>query len=60
MTSPESVITGSLLSDTDPAVTVKSVELNEALIFTTIGAENLTTGTGIMKVKIWYKVRNFG
>ena len=37
-----------------------SVELNEALIFTTIGAENLTTGTGIMKVKIWYKVRNFG
>ena len=30
VTSPESVITGSLLRDTAPAVTVKSVELNEA------------------------------
>lgn len=37
-----------------------SIELNEALLFTTIGLDDLTFGDGTMKVKIWYKVRNFG
>jgi hypothetical protein len=47
-------------SDATEYPTTWEMVLNEGIIFTALNGNDPTTGTGTIKVKIWYKLRTFG